>query len=50
MNIPSWQSGVKIPWRDAYAVLAKEYITIVPIPIWKTQQFALGIIFRMSFN
>lgn len=49
MNIQSWQSGVKLPWRDAYAVPAKEYITIIPVPIWQTP-FALGVVLRMSMN
>jgi hypothetical protein len=49
MNIPSWQNSVNLPWRDAYALPAEEYITIVPVPIWKTP-FTFVIVLRMSFN
>jgi len=49
MNIPSWQNSVNLPWRDEYAGEAKEYITIVPVPIWKTP-FIFGAVLRMSFN
>lgn len=49
MNIPSWQDGVSLPWRDAYAVPAKEYTAVITVSVAGTG-FNVGFILRISAN